>query len=171
MAITSDKVRNASDHLDTVTKALLVTWFRESDDYRANPLVYSADIVSRLDAAEGTITARIINAVVKEIDKLGVGEVEIRGDRDAVWWNQHTERQALLRTAFLTLYGDLVDIAENGGDLNAVIPDRGLYGDAAVGQREFIGIGGLAAKYTGVCCGLYPSCSCNVTIYRQKSYP
>lgn len=169
MAITSDKVRNASDHLDVTDKALLVTWFRESDTYRANAIVFSADLVTRIDAAEGTVKARIINAVIKEIDKLGVGEVEIRGDRDAVWWNQHKERQALLTTAFLALYDDIVDGA--GTTIDGVIPDLGLYGVAAVGQREFIGIGGLAIKYHGICCHSFPSCSCSQTIYRQQSYP
>lgn len=166
MAITSDKVRNASDHLDDVTKALLVTWFRESDTYRANALVFSGDLVSRIDAAEGTIKARIINAVVKEIDNLGVGEVEIRGDRDAVWWNQHKERQALLTTAFLSIYDDLVDGA--GSIIDGVIPSLGIYGDAAVGQRpQYTGIFG---EYIYPCCPSYPSCAC-VRVSRVKSYP
>lgn len=166
MAITSDKVRNASDHLDVTDKALLVTWFRESDIYRANAIVFSADLVTRIDAAEGTVRARIINAVIKEIDKLGIGEVEIRGDRDAVWWNQHKERQALLTTAFLALYDDIVDGA--GTVIDGVIPSLGLYGDAAIGQRpQFSGIFG---QYIYPCCNSFPTCGCVGTAI-QRSYP
>lgn len=166
MAITSDRVRNASDHLDEVTKSLLITWFRESDIYRANAAVYSSDIVSRIDAAEGTIKARIINAVVKEIDDLGVGEVEIRGDRDAVWWNQSKERQALLQTAFLVLYDDLVE--GDTGTGTGVIESMGISGDAAVGQRpQYTGIFG---QYVRPCCGYYPNCDCYI-VGRVRSYP
>lgn len=164
--ITTDRVLNASDHLDDVTKAMWVVWFRQSDVYRKNAVIFSADLVSRIDAAEGTVKARILNAIAKELDILGVGEVEIRGDRDAVWWNQEAERQALLNTAFLALYDDIVD-GTGGTTIDGVIPSLGLYGDAAVGQRpQLTGIFGTAIK----CCSGYPNCSC-VTTYRVKSYP
>ncbi|HNC59276.1 MAG TPA: hypothetical protein PLP33_27865 [Leptospiraceae bacterium] len=167
MAITSDKVRNSSDHLTDLDKALLITWFRQSDVYRNNALVFSSTLVSRIDSAEGTVKARIINAVIKEIDKLGVGEVEIRGDKDAVWWNQSKERQALLMTAFLTLYDDIVDGA--GSILEGYIPGLGIYGVASVGQRpQYIAVGGVAIRYNNVCCAVYPYCECKATIYRVK---
>lgn len=168
MAITTDLIRNSSDHLDEVVKATLITWFRQSDLYRNNAIVFSDLMISRIDATEGTVKARMINAVVKEIDKLGVGEVEIRGDRDAVWWNQAKERQALINTAFLILFDDVVEAT--GGLAEGVFIDRGLYGHFAVGQRpQFTQIGG---RYTTDCtCGKgYPYARCYVH-HKQQSYP
>ncbi len=168
MAITTDLIRNSSDHLDEVVKATLITWFRQSDLYRNNAIVFSDLMISRIDAAEGTVKARMINAVVKEIDKLGVGEVEIRGDRDAVWWNQTKERQALINTAFLILFDDIVEAT--GGLAEGVFIDRGLYGDFAVGQREQLtGIGGQFARPCS-CSKGYPYSNCYIH-GRVKSYP
>lgn len=164
--ITSDKIRNASDHLTTIDKAILITWFRESDLYRKHALVFSGTLVSRVDAAEGTVKARMLNALIKEIDNLGIGQVEIRGDRDAVWWNQETERQALLGSALRVLFDDAVDGAGNFSE--GVIPSVGLYGDAAVGQRPQLTT--IEGGYSRSCCGFYPYCGCYFH-GKVKSYP
>lgn len=168
MALTTAIVSNASNHLESITKAILITLFRQIEVYRRNALIFSADLSTRIDAAEGTDKARMLNAVMSEIDKLGIGEVEIRGDEDAVWWSQAKEREALLTTAFLTLYDDVVE--GTGTTAEGVIPSKGLYGDFAVGQRpQLLDRFGTSEKLCSNCLTSIP-CGCT-TKYRLKSYP
>lgn len=133
MALTIDQIQNSSDHLDEITKALFVNYFRQLDIYRKNATIFSANLTQKIDAAEGTVQARMLNAIMAQIAKLGTGEVEIRGDRDGVWWNQSREREALVKDAFLVLYEDITEILSTTND--GVIPSKGLYGDYAVGNR------------------------------------
>lgn len=169
MALTSNVIANASDHLDELTKALLINYFRQNPVYRSNALLFSLDLVTKIDAAEGTIKARMLNATIAELDKLGIGEVEIRGDEDAVWWSQQREREALVTSAFLTLYDDIVDGAGSTTS-DGVIPDRGLYGNFAVGQRALlVDRFGNAEKLCSSCRSTKP-CNC-IYSYRVKSYP
>lgn len=136
MPITTSLVQNASDHLSDLTKAMAITYLRNSDKYRSNALVFSPLLTTRINAAEGTVNARMINAIITEIDKLGVGEVSIRGDKDAVWWNQHEERQALIDSLFDILIDQFVDAGT--GTSEGVIPGLGLYGYGAFGNRPCI---------------------------------
>jgi hypothetical protein len=168
MALTSTMITNASDHMSEVDKAWLITLLRQCDLYKENALVFSSTIVSKVDAANNTIKARMLNAVLKEIDKLGVGVVEIRGDKDAVWWNQQKERQALLNTALYVLYEvDVEGLSGGSGGSTGIFPDKGVYGDVAVGQRpQLVGICGQYVKCSG-----YPNCTCSLSsVYTVKSY-
>lgn len=167
MALTSDMIRNASDHMSDVDKAWLITLLRQCDLYRENAIIFSTNIVSKVDAANHTIKARMLNAILKEIDKLGVGVVEIRGDKDAVWWNQQKERQALLNTALYVLYEvDVEGITGSGDGSTGIFPEIGVYGDVAVGQRP---------QYTAICgvytpCSSYPNCGCITKKIKSYSY-
>lgn len=148
MALNPALVQNASDHLDDVTRSLYKVLFKTNEVYIKNAAIYVVDVDSRLTSAEGTIKARMLNAIMLQIQKLGVGEVEIKADKDGLYYSQTRERQALITEAFYVLFDDLsagVDITDG------VIPSLGIYGSAAIGQRPCI---------TAPCqCSLNP-CTC-----------
>jgi hypothetical protein len=135
MALTRDQIINSSDILDTVTKQWYLVLFKANDEYRKNAWIFSnTETSTRLDAANSTIKARMLNALAKKIDELGTGVVEIRGDKDAVWWAQYKERNDLVTEALHVLYDFALEgiYIEDGIYVNTGI---GLYGTAAVGQR------------------------------------
>ena len=75
MALTTDLINKASDHLAEKHIQLWLMLFRQLPRYKQYAYVYSASIETKLRAAEGTLQARMLNALMKEIDALGVGEV------------------------------------------------------------------------------------------------
>lgn len=135
MALTRDQIINSSDILDNISQNILLVLFRSNDVYRQNAVIFSADVVSRLAAASGTIKARMLNALLDRIDKLGTGVVKIRGDKDGVHWSQEEERNALVTEALRVLYEDVVEGLGLPTYQGYVYPEYGLYGYAAVGQR------------------------------------
>lgn len=135
MALTTDQIINSSDILDTVTQQLYLVLFRSNDYYRSNAIIFSTDVVTRLSSANTTIKARMLNALMKRIDTLGTGVVEIRADKDGVWWSQYKERNDLITEALRVLYDDAVEGLTLPDDQGYVNPNIGLYGTAAVGQR------------------------------------
>lgn len=170
MAVSSQQVAAASEVLTDTTKTLFIIEFRKLDLYRTHARIFSPMIQARLDSATNTIKGKILNAIRTQLDNLGTGQVEIRGDEDAVWWSQEKERQALIADAFLVLFDDIVDVAPTGG-IDVITPATGVYGVAAVGQRP---------QYCGIC-GYYISCSssyvssqygcnCGGTLKRLSSY-
>jgi hypothetical protein len=104
-------------------------------------------VPTRLVSASNTVKGKILNAVMTALDELGTGQVEIRGDDSALWWNQEKERQALIKDAFLVLFDDIVDVAPDG-TIDFINPSAGVYGLAATGQRP---------NYCGTC-GYYTTC-------------
>lgn len=148
MAISSQQVLAASEILTDVTKQLFVLEFRKLDLYRKYARIFSPMLASRMASADYTVQAKMLNAIRIELDNLGTGQVEIRGDSDAVWWSQEKERQALLGDAFLVLFDDIVDISPDGS-MYFVNPNTGVYGVIAVGQRP---------QYCSAC-GYYTTCS------------
>lgn len=143
MAITSYMVAHASDHLSDKHKELWLFWFRKLDSYREYAFVYSDLLPTRLNAAEGTVKARMLNALMKEIDALGVGEVSIDGDREGTVWSQTKERLTLIQEALDVLFDDISMLILPSSVLNP-----GGTG-AAYGQRN-----------VGVCCPV-----CNAPYY------
>ncbi len=135
MALTRDQIVNSSDILDSMSQSMYLVLFRSNDYYRQNALIFSADIVSRLSTASGTIKGRMLNALLDRIDKLGTGVVEIRADKDGVWWSQVKERNDLVTEALRVLYDDALEGFGLPTDQGYVNPNVGLYGNAAVGQR------------------------------------
>lgn len=150
MALGPNLIQNSSDHLDDITKELYKVLFKSNNVYKQNSAIYVLDVDSKMTAAEGTVKARMLNALMKQIEKLGVGEVAIKGDRDGVYWDQETERQALVSEAFYVLFDD-ISITIPG-----VIPSQGLYGDFAVGQRPCYQLS--SCNYCG-CSPCIPTCA------------
>lgn len=132
-------------------KEIWLLYFDQNTIYRAHALLIGDDVSTKIDAASGTIKGKLLNALMSLLNDLGPGVVEIHGDRDAVWWFQDKERQAIVNQAFYILYKSTPDedpTNSNGGI--GVIPSLGIYGDyAAVGQRTVYCL-----------CGGFP-CSCS----------
>lgn len=166
MAITTTQIAASSEHISTETKALFIVLFRSLDLYRNYATIFNPLMESRFASAEATVKAKMLNAVMTEINNLQTGEVEIRGDQDGVWWSQQRERQALITEAFHILFDDIVDVAGSGDGVDFIDPTIGVYGNSAVGQRPM---------YCGIC-GQYYSCTstssskCGCSVKRVKSY-
>ncbi len=153
----------ASDHLGEVQKGLWLVHFRRLPKYQANAAVYADTLLDKLDETEGTIKARMLNALMKEINDLGPGEVSIgaaskeipgagRGDRDGTYWFQTNERNSLIEEALAVLYDDI-------GTLVTPSPGtEGNYGTSsfrvAVGNRK-----------VHICCPV-----CNVQVVHHGGY-
>jgi hypothetical protein len=158
MALTTYLISQASDHLTEKEVQLWLLLFRKSTKYKQYAWVYSDDLENKILATEGTIKARMLNALLKEIDDLGVGEVHIggdqrtigagAGDREGTHWSQTIERESLIEEGLDVLFDDISTLIVPGGGSAVLLPD-GTYmrGRVAVGQR------GLS-----LCCPV-----CNVT--------
>jgi hypothetical protein len=117
MALTTYLISQASDHLTEKEVQLWLLLFRKSTKYRAYAPIYSVGLEDKILATEGTIKARMLNALMKEIDDLGVGEVHIggdqrtigagAGDREGTHWSQPIEREALIDEALDVLFDDI----------------------------------------------------------------
>ena len=73
MALTTYLISQASDHLTEKEVQLWLLLFRQSAKYKQYAWVYSDGLQAKIEATEGTIKARMLNALMKEIDDLGVG--------------------------------------------------------------------------------------------------
>jgi hypothetical protein len=166
MALTRDKIREQDSELDEVTIAQIITLIRQHDFYRLNATIFSSQLEGRINAASGTTKGKMLNALMFEIDDLNTGQVEIRGDSDAVWWSQHKERQALVKEMLDVLFDEAAEgmliLLENGDIVSGtsttgIVPSAGNYGTAAIGQRPYFSYicGTCHRSYstTTVCCG------------------
>lgn len=133
MALTREIIETSSDHLDNVAKLIVVSLVRELKEYQCHANIFNTRLDAAINSAEGTIKARQINGILREIENLGIGEVEIRGDRDGLWWSQMRERDALVRMLFNTLFDFGAEVGSGTG--KTVVKDKGVYGVAAIGQR------------------------------------
>ena len=144
MALTREIIETSSDHLDSVAKLVIVSLIRELEFYRAYAAIFATKLEPAIDAAEGTLKARMLNGLLKEIESLGIGEFEIKGDREGLWYSQAKERDALVRQMFNVLFDDAAET-----NLGSVVTiSKGNFGIASVGQRK---------NYTGTC-GAYCAC-------------
>lgn len=133
MALTREIIETSSEHIDEVAKLLVISLIRQLENYRLYANIFSAKLVPAIENVEGTLKARQINAILREIDKLGIGEVEIQ-DKDGVRWSQSKERQSLVFQLFTTLFDDSFLIG-SGDRSNTVQVSKGNYGIAAIKQR------------------------------------
>lgn len=133
MALTTDQIKNAPAYLDEVTQGLYYVLFQNNKFYIDNAFVFSADVVARLSAASNTLKGRMLNALMRQIDKLGTGVASIKGDDDALYWSQKDERDALVTEALHILYDNAEAI--NYMDYGFIDIRNGLYGDIAIGAR------------------------------------
>lgn len=157
MALTKELIENSNSHIDDVSLNLWVTLIRQCDLYRANAAIFSVDVAARITATEGTTKARMLNALMGLISKLGPGEIELRGaDIDKVWYSQKKERDALVAEAFLVLFDD---ITESQSTTSGVIPSAGIYGVGAVGTRPYY------CNLCGTYYSLGQACNCSCKIY------
>jgi hypothetical protein len=116
MALTSDMINRASDHLGEREVALWMFHIRKLPQYKKFSIYYEQSLEEKILDAEGTIKARMLNALLAEIDDLDVGEVHIGGDqrtigvgggdREGTHWSQTIERLTLIEEGFSILFAD-----------------------------------------------------------------
>jgi hypothetical protein len=157
MALTTYLISQASDHLTEKEVQLWLLLFRQSAKYKQYAWVYSDGLQAKIEATEGTIKARMLNALMKEIDDLGVGEVHIggdqrtigagSGDRDGTHWSQTIERASLIDEALDVLFDDINTL---------IVPSSGAI---ASGYRSKGVASGSRAVNT-----LCPVCFCLMTV-------
>lgn len=133
MSLTREIIETSSDHLDEVAKLIIISLIRECDIYKSYANILVSKIQPAIDAAEGTLKARQLNGILKEIEKLGIGEVEIQDTRDGVRWSQSKERYELVKQLLFTLL-DVASLIGSGSD-SVVVRARQNYGVAATRQR------------------------------------
>lgn len=145
MALTTYVISQSSDHLGEAEVQYLLYLFRKSDAYRQYAYIYSIDLEERITDTEGTYKARMLNAVIKEVDDLGTGEVHIggdqrtigagAGDREGTHWSQPIEREALISDALAILFDDISTMIMPSG---SIVLDGGvsMRSHVAVGQRD-----------------------------------
>lgn len=148
MALTTYLISQASDHLTEKEVQLWLLLFRKSARYKQYAWVYSVGLQAKIEATEGTVKARMLNALMKEIDDLGVGEVHIggdqrtigggSGDREGTHWSQPIEREALIDEALDVLFDDISTLIVPGSGSITLQDGAYIRGRVAVGQRNLI---------------------------------
>lgn len=161
MALTTYLISQASDHLTEKEVQLWLLLFRKSAKYKAHAWVYSDGLQEKIEATEGTIKARMLNALLKEIDDLGVGEVHIggdqrtigagSGDREGTHWSQTIERESLIDEALDVLFDDINTL---------IIPRAGMLPNGYVSNAVASG-----QRAVSVMC---PVCNCPVTVVHSN---
>lgn len=143
MALTTYLISQASDHLTEKEVELWLLLFRKLPKYREYASVYSSGLKQKIEATNGTIKARMLNALMKEIDDLGVGEVHIggdqrtigggSGDREGTHWSQPIERLTLIEEALDVLFDDISTMIVPS---TTIISSGTRGGHAVSGQRN-----------------------------------
>lgn len=127
--LSREEIESSSDQLTPVVKALWLNMWRGHSLYQEHPFVYS-DISSRLDASVGTVKARMLNALLVQLEELGGGEASLvpGTSRGGVQYSQHDERASLIEEGFRVLYdyADMV-IAIYGVNRVAVAGTRSTF--------------------------------------------
>lgn len=105
--LTKAQIIAASDSFDEIDLAMITAVVRGSEKYKANPAFY-ADLAAKLDEADGSPLAQMINAALAAIADLGIGVVEIDqrrvGGSDGLYYSQINERNALIDYIIGTMY-------------------------------------------------------------------
>lgn len=133
MALTREIIETSSNHLDEVAKVLIISLIRELDIYKAYATIFSSKLLPAIVAAEGTLNARKLNGLLKEIEKLGLGNIEINDPKEGLKYSQWKERQDLIYQMLNTLLD--VSVLIGAGTGNEIVKTKGIYGVAAVKQR------------------------------------
>lgn len=126
--LSKDEISTASAVLDELDIAMLVTVIKSGGTYKANPPFYN-DLTAKIEATDGTTEAKMLNAIKTRIESLGVGEVELRGGDEGVYYSQNKEREALINYAISIIYDAPFDSL--AVDLNNYL----LVGNYGVSQR------------------------------------
>lgn len=105
--ISRDKISEASDELDEIAIDSLVATIRTTAIYKSNPAYFSG-MGAKFSALNGTVGAQQINAVLDELEILGIGEAQINQAQtvgtDGLVYSQTTEREALVEYALSVVY-------------------------------------------------------------------
>lgn len=138
--ISRAKIDAASSTLTETAITSLVSIVRMTARYKENP-AYFSDLATRLGAVNGSLKAKQLNAVLDELETLGVGEVEINQAQtvgtDGLVYSQIAEREGLIDYALGVLYEAFApSVYVDSEDTDMVL--RGNYG-----------VGRLPLKYEG----------------------
>lgn len=136
MPISKAQINAASSTLDETDIAMMVTAVRISSKYIENPAYYR-DVTTRIEDADGTVYAKMLNAAMSEIVDLGIGVVEIDqrivGGSDGLYYSQLNTRNDLINYILGVLY------PESFESITVVIDadgNRVVQGEYQVAQRE-----------------------------------
>jgi spore germination protein YaaH len=134
--LTKAQITAASSTLDETDMAMIIAIVRISDKYKANPAYYG-DLASKVEDADGTIQAKMINAAIDAIEELGIGVIEIDqrrvGGSDGLYYSQLLERNSLMEYIIGVLYPESFESVQMQVDANG----NPIYvGDYQVAQRE-----------------------------------
>lgn len=134
--LTKVQITAASSTLDETDIAMIMAAVRNSAKYRDNPAYY-ADILTKIEDADGSIQAKMLNATMSAIIDLGIGIVEIDQRRvsgsDGLYYTQMGERDSLIDYLMGVLYPEYfgsVTVDANGN----IVGEYGRYGVAQRGD-------------------------------------
>ena len=134
--LTPVDVENESDYISAINKQLIIMLLRKNTFYQLEILNSGDTASAKIDAAQGTLQAKMLNALMRIVQNVGNVNVAIRGDEDAVWWNALENVTEATNEIFFVLYNWSAYLNPEMGSGIGVIPDAGIWGDwAAVGQR------------------------------------
>lgn len=132
--LTKAQITAASSTLDETDVAMIIAAIRITDKYKQNPAYYS-DLLARIEDADGTIQAKMLNAAMDSIEELGIGVIEIDqrrvGGSDGLYYSQLLERGSLVEYIIGVLYPEFfesIQVDESGNPIYA--------GSYLVAQRE-----------------------------------
>lgn len=132
--LSKTQINDASATLDETDIAMIIAAVRITDKYKENPAYY-ADILTKIEDADGTIQAKMMNAAMTAITDLGIGVIEIDqrrvGGSDGLYYSQLLERSALVEYIIGVLYPESyesVQVDVNGNPIYS--------GSYLVAQRE-----------------------------------
>lgn len=99
------EIESNSDQLTPAAREAWLLLFRGSQVYQQRAYAFT-DLEARLIATIGTDSARMLNALLTQLEDLGSGEAELvpGNSRGGVQYSQRLEREALITEAFGVLY-------------------------------------------------------------------
>lgn len=134
------EIEASSDQITPAAREAWLLLFRGSLVYQQRAYAFT-DLEARLDATVGTISARMLNALLAKIEDLGEGEAQLvpGNSRGGIQYSQRLEREALITEAFGLLY----DIAAMfttifSADRVAAAGTRSTYGCCPQCQGELV---------------------------------
>lgn len=128
--ITRAKIDAASSTLTETAVLSLISIVRMTDRYKSNPSYFS-DIKEKIEATGGTTKAKQLNAALDELEKLGIGEVEINQAQtvgtDGLVYSKGRERASLIEYALGVLY-EAFSSSVYPSDDESILMLKGEYG-------------------------------------------
>lgn len=130
--INSTEIQAESSTLTELDVVNFVSIVRTSDIYKANPAFF-VDLKTKVEALDGTVEAKLINAIITKLEALGSGVIEINQQQtvgtDGVVYSQKANRDDLINYALGIMYEGIYS--------TSTLPDDSglkMYGNYAVGR-------------------------------------